>query len=71
MLKVDGEKIGYAKILASPPDGLREALGRILPRVDLGRIAAFIDGVPYLTDLQRTFYKRYLAARRQKLFKDT
>ena len=42
--------------------------GSCLPRVDLGRIDAFIDGVPYLTDLQRTFCKRYLAARRQKLF---
>ena len=71
MLRVDGEKIGYAKILASPPDDLREAVGRILPRVDLGRICAFVDGVPYLTDLQRTFYKRYLTARRQKLFTNT
>ena len=68
MLKIDGEKINYAKILASPPDGLKEAVERILPRIDLGRICAFIDDVPYLTDLQRTFYKRYLTARRQKLF---
>ena len=68
MLKIDGEKINYAKILASPPDDLGEAIGRILPRIDLGRISAFIDDVPYLTDLQRKFYKHYLAARRQKLF---
>ena len=38
------------------------------PRIDLGRISAFIDEVPYLTDLQRKFYKHYLTARRQKLF---
>ena len=68
MLKIDGEKINYAKILASPPDDLREAIGRILPRIDLGHISAFIDEVPYLTDLQCEFYKRYLTARRQKLF---
>ena len=68
MLKIDGEKINYAKILASPPDDLRDAIDRVLPRIDLVRICAFIDDVPYLTDLQREFYKRYLTARRQKLF---
>lgn len=68
MLKIDGEKINYAKILASPPDDLKEAVGRILPRIDLGRICSFIDDVPYLTDLQRRFYKHYLTSRRQKLF---
>ena len=53
---------------AEKPNDLKEAVGRILPRIDLGRICSFIDDVPYLTDLQRRFYKHYLTSRRQKLF---
>ena len=34
----------------------------------LGAINAFIDDTPLLTDLQRQFYKTYLAARYEALF---
>ena len=68
MLKIGGEKIGYARMLANPPDALRDAVARIVPRVDLSEISAFIDSVPYLSDLQRRFYKTYLNARYDRLF---
>ena len=42
---------------------LAPSLARIVPRIDLAAISAFIDDMPYLTDLQRQFYKTYLAAR--------
>lgn len=68
MLKANGEKINYAKMLANPPDDLKAALDRVLPRIDLDAICAFVDGVPYASDLQKRFYKYYLAQRHQKLF---
>lgn len=68
MLKKGGEKIAYAKILANPPSELKEAVGRVLPRIDLQDICAFIDGVPYATDLQKRFYKHYLTQRLRRLF---
>ena len=68
MLKVGGEKINYARFIADPPPDLKEALDRIVPRIDLARIGAFIGEVPYLTGLQRDFYRTYLAARRDRLF---
>ena len=36
-------------------------------KIDHAAIHAFIDGVPFLSDLQRTFYNVYLAARYEVL----
>ncbi len=44
-------------------EGCNEAIKRIAPRIDMGKIGAFIDEVPYLSELQRTFYKHYIRAR--------
>ena len=60
--------INYAKMLANLPDDLMAALDRVLPRIDLDAICAFVDGVPYASDLQKRFYKYYLAQRHQKRF---
>ena len=79
MLKVNGEKINYARFLsdanksrywrpADPPQDLKEALARIVPRINRAKIDAFIGEVPYLSDLQREFYRTYLAARFTVLF---
>lgn len=68
-LKQDGKKIGYVDFIAQNRDGvLAPSLKRIVPRIDLTAISAFIDDTPYLTDLQRQFYKTYLAARFSALF---
>ena len=47
---------------------LAPSLKRIVPRIDFAAISAFIDDTPYLTDLQRQFYKTYLAARYEVMF---
>lgn len=47
----------------------REALLRMAPKIRMKRneIAGFLDEVPYLSDLQRTFYQTYIEARWEKL----
>ena len=68
-LKQEGKKIGYVDFIAQNRDGvLAPSLKRILPRIDLAAISAFIDDIPYLSDLQRKFYKTYLAARYEAMF---
>ena len=69
MLKIGGEKIGYARFLADPPEDLKSAIDRIVPRIDMPAISSFVDEVPYLTDLQRVFYKTYLLARYDRLLR--
>ena len=68
-LKQEGKKIGYVDFIAQNRDGvLAASLSRIVPRIDLAAINAFIDDTPYLADHQRRFYKVYLAARFSALF---
>ena len=68
-LKQEGKKIGYVDFIAQNRDGVLEpSIKRIVPRIDLAAINAFIDDTPYLTDLQRQFYKTYLAARYKVMF---
>ena len=68
-LKQDGKKIAYVDFVTRNRDGvLAPSLARIVPRIDMRAISAFIDSAPLLTDLQRRFYKTYLAARYEALF---
>ena len=71
-LKQGGKKIGYVDFVRRHAGDLLEpSLVRIVPRIDLAAIGSFIYGTPYLTDLQRLFYKTYLAARYEVLFADS
>jgi hypothetical protein len=68
-LKENGRKIGYVDFFRRHADDLlAPSLVRIMPRIDLAAISAFIDGVLFLSDLQRTFYKVYITARYEALF---
>ena len=68
-LKQNGRKIGYAEFIAANRTGvLASSLARIVPKIDLGAISGLVDDTPLLTDLQRNFYKTYLAARYDAFF---
>lgn len=67
-LKENGKKIGYVDFFKRHgSDILAPSLARIAPRIDLPAICSFINDVPFLTELQRTFYKVYLSARYEAL----
>ena len=68
-LKQGGKKINYVDFARRNADGvLAPSLARVLPQIDMAAICEFIDDTPLLTDLQRRFYKAYLAARYEALF---
>ena len=63
-IKYNDQKINYYDFLTAGENAdCNAALHRVVPRIDVTSIHAFIDETPYLTDLQRTFYKTYLNAR--------
>lgn len=63
-LRQDGKKINYYDFLKSAEnEDCSEAVKRIVPRINMEEISAFIDDVPYITELQKAFYKRYINAR--------
>jgi hypothetical protein len=63
-IKQNDRKINYYDFLTKAENlDCNAALKRIYARVDMAKIQEFIDDVPYISDLQRKFYKRYIAAR--------
>ncbi|MBQ2776987.1 MAG: HipA domain-containing protein [Peptococcaceae bacterium] len=70
MLKMNGRKINYYDFLMSlESDACKEALMRIYPKIDIGKIKMFIQTVPYITEQQKKFYMRYIEARYEKILK--
>ncbi len=67
-IKLGDKKINYYDFLMRGEfTECNEALIRIGNRIDMNAICGFIDDTPYLTDLQRKFYKKYLDERVNKL----
>lgn len=67
-IKYNGKKINYYEFLMSTDDSdCDAALKRITSRINPKEIKAFIDEVPYISDLQKCFYKRYIEARYEKI----
>ena len=67
-IKENNRKINYFDFLTSCNDNnCIEAVKRITERINLDDINAFIDDVPYISELQKEFYKKYIAARYEKI----
>lgn len=63
-IKLNDRKINYYDFLTKTEDqNCSAAVKRIHDRIDLDQINAFLDGIPFLSDLQRSFYKAYISAR--------
>ncbi len=69
-LKINKRKINYYDFISSGENAdCTAALKRILPRIDMDKIYELIDTAEYITDLQKEFYKKYIAARYEKILK--
>lgn len=67
-VKLDGQKINYYDFLMSGEyDDCDEAIVRIVTRIDMEKIEQLINETPYITDLQKDFYKAYINARYEKI----
>ena len=69
-MKQNGRKLNYYDFLMSAENsGCNEALQRMVPKMNREQIEDFIEEVPYISDLQREFYKRYITARYEQILK--
>ena len=67
-LKIDGKKINYFDFISSLQNkDCSAALKRIVPKIDLTKIDAMIDETPFISDLQKEFYKTMLRERKEKI----
>lgn len=67
-IKIDNSKINYFDFISSLQNkDCNRALKRILPRINMIEINRIIDETPYITDLQKTFYKTIILKRKEKI----
>lgn len=67
-LKLNNVKINYYEFLMNTDNvDCKDAVERIVPRINIDEIKEFIDTVPYIKDMQKEFYKTYITARYEKI----
>ena len=67
-IKVNGQKIQYFQFISSLKNrDCNEALKRILPRIDMEKIERIVEETPFISDLQKDFYKTMLHERKERI----
>ena len=64
---MDGKRVLYHEILKNPPEDLRQAIQRIVPRIKMAaaQIDNFIDRTEGLSDISKEYMKKSLLLRRE------
>ena len=69
-IKLNGRKLNYYDFLTTTDNSdCHAALERIFPRIDFSKIDLIINDIPYITDLQKEFYRVYIKARYNLILK--
>lgn len=67
-IKINGQKIQYFKFISSLENNdCNKALKRILPKIDMEKIYKIVDETPFISDLQKDFYKTILRERKERI----
>ena len=67
-IQQNGSRINYYSFISSLQyEDCNEALERITPRIDMRKINDLIENTPYITDLQKMFYKTMISERKEKI----
>ena len=67
-IKVNGKKINYFDFISSLENAdCNKALKRILPKINMDAIFRIVDETPFISDLQKQFYKTMLRTRKERI----
>ena len=64
---MDGKRIFYHGIFQSPPEKLEEAIKRIVPKIDMGKVHSIIDSVPGMSDTRKKYLKSAVDIRYEQI----
>lgn len=59
------KKIFYSEIFKNPPKDLALSILRVAPRIDMTKIDKMIDEVPYISDVDKQFFKESIKIRKE------
>lgn len=67
-IKIKGQKINYFDFISSLENAdCNKALKRILPKINMDAIFRIVDETPFISDLQKQFYKTMLQTRKERI----
>lgn len=67
-IKIDGQKIQYFKFISSLNNkDCNKALKRIIHRINMDDIYKIVEDTPFISDLQKEFYKTMLRERKERI----
>lgn len=67
-IKINGQKIQYFKFISSLENkDCNMALKRIWPKIDMEKIDKIVDETPFISKLQKDFYKTMLRERKERI----
>ena len=67
-IKIQGQKINYFDFISSLENAdCNKALKRILPKINMDAICRIVDETPFISDLQKQFYKTMLQTRKERI----
>ena len=67
-IKVNGKKINYFDFISSLENAdCNKALKRILPKINMDAIFRIVDETPFISNLQKQFYKTMLRTRKERI----
>ena len=67
-IEINGQKIQYFKFISSLENkDCNAALKRIIPRIDMNKIYQIIEDTPFISNLQKDFYKTMLNERKERI----
>lgn len=67
-IRLNGQKIRYFDFVSSLEyEDCNNALKRMVPKMDMEKICRIVDETPYITELQKRFYKTMLKERKEKI----
>lgn len=67
-IKTDNKKINYFDFISSLQNkDCNRALKRITPKININKINKIIDETPFITDIQKQFYKTMLGKRKERI----
>lgn len=67
-IRLNGQKINYFNFISSfEYEDCNNALKRMVPKMDMEKINRIVEETPYITDLQKRFYKTMLNERKEKI----
>ena len=69
-LKINDKKINYFEYINGlENEECNDALFRIFPKIDLGKINKIIDETPFISNIRKEFYKKIIQMRYEKILK--